>query len=600
MNSEQLIESETSDENYTSSTDEFERINTNNEDLSTSVDTFPLGIGGLEVPHEKEDFRRVLTPLSKDQLVELLAGACIEDQKILQRVFAVICESRSHRRLYIKNLPFSANTESVIEVFSQFGDVEEGIVLKKDGKSRGYAFVTFKTIESALLACKNPVSMSGRFLMVKLAADPFPFETKRSDAIRRKLFVRNLGFETNEDSLSEVMGQYGELEESVILRTKSGESKGYGFVTFASSEATIKALQQPHHLIDGRLVFVHQAIEGKTRVTKNKEVYLQNNSKQTYENKVMESKDQLPMPCNFDQVVPPSSSPTISDLQYANSKLSRDSLFLHFMEKPNLSSNFGTKYSGVDRVLFDNEYPNPVNGIDSNLSNFPNLTDDFNLIKSVSLNQGTSNNNNNNNINNIRFNKAKDHPNLKLDHSCDFNIPSRANIDMRSTNAVHLPNNDDHSERNYNIFVDENIFSNDHMNKNFGRWYLSNNTKARSFPNMHFKAPNQSNLSGNLPSSINWAISNNFREKMKSRMEDMNVLDTEYNEFEDFMFNSHYKESRQCPINKSPSWNSFADRFGHDFISNNLLLKDKHINRKCDFNRIAYSPLILDKKFTAF
>ncbi|KAK9172604.1 RNA recognition motif domain protein family protein [Cryptosporidium meleagridis] len=597
MNSEQLIESETSDENCTSSTDEFERINTNSEDLSTSVDTFPLGIGGLETPHEKEEFRRVLTPLSKDQLVELLAGACIEDQKILQRVIAVICESRSHRRLYIKNLPFSANTESVIEVFSQFGDVEEGIVLKKDGKSRGYAFVTFKTIESALLACKNPVSMSGRFLMVKLAADPFPFETKRSDAIRRKLFVRNLGFETNEDSLSEVMGQYGELEESVILRTKSGESKGYGFVTFTSSEATVKALQQPHHLVDGRLVFVHQAIEGKTRVAKNKEIHLQNSSKQTYENKVMESKDQLPISHNFDQMVPLSSSPTITDLQYSNSKFSKDSLFLHFMEKPNLSSNFGTKYSGVDRVLFDNEYPNPANCIDSNLSSFPNLTDVFNSIKSASLIQDINNNNNNN----IHFNKAKDHPNLKLDHSYDFNIPSRANIDTRSTNVVHLPNNDDHSERSYNVFVDENTFSYDHINKNFGRWYMSNNTKTRSFPNMHIKAPNQSNLSGNLP-SINWAISNNSREKMKSRVvEDVNVLDTEYNEFEDFMFNSsNYKESRQYPINKSPSWNSFVDKFGHDFIPNNLLLKDKHINRKCDFNRIAYSPLILDKKFTAF
>ncbi|KAH8584006.1 protein with RRM domain [Cryptosporidium sp. chipmunk genotype I] len=633
MNLEQIVESETSDESCISSTDELERINTNNEDLSASVETFPLGIGGLEVPHEKEDFRRVLTPLSKDQLVELLAGACIENQEILQRVISVICESRSHRRLYIKNLPFSANTESVIEVFSQFGDVEEGIVLKKDGKSRGYAFVTFKTIESALLACKSPVTMSGRFLMVKLAADPFPFETKRSDAIRRKLFVRNLGFETNEESLSEVMGQYGELEESVILRTKSGESKGYGFVTFASTEATIKALQQPHHLIDGRLVFVHQAVEGKTRVTRNRESHLSNGSKQTHENRVMESKDLPSISSNIGQTVACSSShsslsstttsslSTTLDLQYTNSKLPRDSLFLQFMEKPSLSNNFNMKYAGASRVLFDNEYLSPANDIDSNLNNLSILTSDLNLIESGSLNQGTNNNNINGN-NNMRFNKAKDHQNLKLDHSCDFNIPTnnnsltkfdisgitnfnipnRVNIDTRSTKAVHLLNNDDHSERNYNISVDGNIFSNEHIhNLNIGTWNLSKNAKPRSFQSIHVKAPTHMNLPGNLPSSINWTTSNDFRAKMKSRIEEMSVPDAEYNEFgEDFVSNFHYKEPRQFPISKATSWNSFVDRFGHDFISDDLLLKGKHINRKCDSNRITSSPLILDKKFTAF
>ncbi|EEA04891.1 RNA recognition motif. family protein [Cryptosporidium muris RN66] len=226
-------------------------------------------LSGFEYPQELESLRRVLTPLSKDQLIELLAGACVDNQATLQNVLSVIYESRSHRRLYVKNLPFSVCTESVIKLFSQFGDVEEGIVLKRNGKSRGYAFVTYKTIESAQLACKESITVNGRVLMVKLAADPFPFEARRSDALRRKLFVRNLGFTTTEDSLSAVFGKYGELEESVILRTREGESRGYGFVTFVNTESTMKALQQPHHLVDGRLVFVHQAIEGRIRSSRN-------------------------------------------------------------------------------------------------------------------------------------------------------------------------------------------------------------------------------------------------------------------------------------------------------------------------------------------
>ncbi|KAL7069008.1 RNA recognition motif family protein [Cryptosporidium serpentis] len=234
-------------------------------------------LNGFELSQELENLRRVLTPLSKDQLIELLAGACVDNQATLQNVLSVICESRSHRRLYVKNLPFSACTESVIKLFSQFGDVEEGIVLKRNGKSRGYAFVTYKTIESAQLACKESIAVNGRVLMVKLAADPFPFEARRSDALRRKLFVRNLGFTTTEDSLSAVFGKYGELEESVILRTREGESRGYGFVTFVNTESTMKALQQPHHLVDGRLVFVHQAIEGRIRSSRNSNKVLNEN-----------------------------------------------------------------------------------------------------------------------------------------------------------------------------------------------------------------------------------------------------------------------------------------------------------------------------------
>ncbi|KAH7647646.1 RRM domain containing protein [Cryptosporidium bovis] len=265
--------------NYNSLNYDQEKSDISNDNNSfTNIDSFPVYFNGFEVPRELDDIRRILTPLSKDQLIELLASACVNNQSVLQNVLCVICESRSHRRLYIKNLPFSACTETVIELFSQFGEVEEGIVLKKDGKSRGYAFITFKTIESALLACKNPISMNGRGLMVKLAADPFPFETKKSDAIRRKLFVRNLGFETNEESLKSVFSKYGELEESVILRTKKGKSKGYGFITFSNTEATVKALQQPHHIIDGRLVFVHQAVEGKLRPKNTKDAQTNNNS----------------------------------------------------------------------------------------------------------------------------------------------------------------------------------------------------------------------------------------------------------------------------------------------------------------------------------
>lgn len=600
MSSERSFESEASDESsYISIADEAERNNLNSGDFNANVESFQTEIGGFDVPHEMEDFRRVLTPLSKDQLVELLAEACIGNQEIQQRVFSVICESRSHRRLYIKNLPFSANTESVIELFSQFGDVEEGIVLRKGGKSRGYAFVTFKTIESALLACKNPVTMNGRFLMVKLAADPFPFEAKRSDAIRRKLFVRNLGFETNEDSLSAVLGQYGELEESVILRTKSGESKGYGFVTFTSAEATIKALQQPHHLIDGRLVFVHQAVEGKPRSGKNKENHPSNNSKQVHN----EGRD-LPMGLlNPGQLLTSSLGP---DFHLANGNLSKDSSFLHLMGGPNPGNNFiTTRYTGTRGVLFDNNHLNPAIGIDSNFGNFSNFMNDYKLMDSSSGVQDNCHTNMRfytyNGLQDLKVNNSvcsnitarnNQQPELEIPALTGLDIPTGINIHAKSTKAVHNLNNDCPSEIFYGNSVNGNILpSNFDHNTSNGAWHSSKCTKARPFLDAYVKVPMHNNLTGNLQPSTPWIVFDDFKANTRLRegnvdreelekKEELGIPDTENNEFGgDLAYNFYYRESPQFSASNIASWNNHLDRFSHNSASDYSILKGKNINK---------------------
>ncbi|KAJ1606576.1 RRM domain-containing protein [Cryptosporidium canis] len=607
MSSEQTFESEASDESCVSMADDIERSNINTEDLGASSGVAPMEIGGLEVPHEMEDFRRVITPLSKDQLIELLAGACIRNQDIQKRVFTVICESRSHRRLYIKNLPFSANTESVLELFSQFGDVEEGIVLKKDGKSRGYAFVTFKYIESALLACKNPVTMNGRFLMVKLAADPFPFETKRSDALRRKLFVRNLGFETNEDSLSEVLGKYGELEESVILRTKSGESKGYGFVTFTSTEATIKALQQPHHIIDGRLVFVHQAVEGKARVPKNKENH-SNNLKQTHN----EVRDQSSGLLNQGKLLAP--APNL-DFQFTGGKLTSDSSFLYPMEKTSFDTGFNLQYAGTGRGLFDDEYLSPVSDVDPSLVSFSNPVNDFNLLDNSSAIKASCNTS-------MRFCASKDSHSLKTSTSNDSNIPMRNSnmskpdvsaakgfnspngmgLSAKPKSSVHHINNDSSSETAYTSSVEGNLFSrNLNLDASSHVWNPSKGSKmTRSFLNTQVKSPVHSHLMGNY-SSTPWMVSDDFKPKMKLGEDESGVKNAEGKEIAGaFAPNFCYKESPQFPASKAPSWTNILDRFGLNNASDNQLLRTKNVNKKCDSKRMSSSYLNQDTKFRAF
>jgi hypothetical protein len=57
----------------------------------------------------------------------------------------------SENKLYVGNLSFNANTDSVREAFSAFGEVTDVHVVsdRETGQSRGFGFVTLGTAEAA-------------------------------------------------------------------------------------------------------------------------------------------------------------------------------------------------------------------------------------------------------------------------------------------------------------------------------------------------------------------------------------------------------------------------------------------------------------------
>jgi len=62
----------------------------------------------------------------------------------------------SQREVFIKNIPYEINDDDLSAWCSSFGPIKK-CVLKRDrfGKSRGFAFVTFETIEGHNNICKN-------------------------------------------------------------------------------------------------------------------------------------------------------------------------------------------------------------------------------------------------------------------------------------------------------------------------------------------------------------------------------------------------------------------------------------------------------------
>ena len=76
-------------------------------------------------------------------------------------------------KLYVGNLPYSATSESLKELFAACGEVTDSIVIqdKFSGRSKGFGFVTMKDAAAAEKAIKemDGKDMEGRQIKVSVA-----------------------------------------------------------------------------------------------------------------------------------------------------------------------------------------------------------------------------------------------------------------------------------------------------------------------------------------------------------------------------------------------------------------------------------------------
>ena len=92
------------------------------------------------------------------------------------------------KKLYVGNLPYTANDAELADFFSKVGAVESAVVMidKMTGRSRGFGFVSMPNDEEAMKAIEslNGVDMGGRKLTVN-EAKPLENRPFRSNGPRR-------------------------------------------------------------------------------------------------------------------------------------------------------------------------------------------------------------------------------------------------------------------------------------------------------------------------------------------------------------------------------------------------------------------------------
>lgn len=80
------------------------------------------------------------------------------------------------KKLYVGNLPYKVNSDQLTQVFGEFGEIAEAIVIndRQSGRSKGFGFVTFASEEDAQKAIDgmNGKELEGRKLVVNVARPP--------------------------------------------------------------------------------------------------------------------------------------------------------------------------------------------------------------------------------------------------------------------------------------------------------------------------------------------------------------------------------------------------------------------------------------------
>lgn len=76
-----------------------------------------------------------------------------------------------------------------------------------------------------------------------------------------RIYVGNLAYGTNEESLQRAFSAYGTVDEvAVIMDRETGRSRGFGFVVMNNDDAARRAIEEVNGAeIDGRNVTVNEA-----------------------------------------------------------------------------------------------------------------------------------------------------------------------------------------------------------------------------------------------------------------------------------------------------------------------------------------------------
>mmetsp|Transcript_6183 Transcript_6183/g.17665 ORF Transcript_6183/g.17665 Transcript_6183/m.17665 type:complete len:255 (-) Transcript_6183:13-777(-) len=153
-----------------------------------------------------------------------------------------IYERNQEATIYVGNLDPKIDDEVLLELMVQAGPVAN-IHLPKDkitNTHQGYGFVEFKNEEDADYAIRvlNMIKLFGKPIRLNKSS-----QDKKTNEVGANLFIGNLEPEVDEKMLYDTFSAFGVLLFAKVMRDPdTGESRGFGFISYDTFEASDAAL----------------------------------------------------------------------------------------------------------------------------------------------------------------------------------------------------------------------------------------------------------------------------------------------------------------------------------------------------------------------
>ncbi|VEL28304.1 unnamed protein product [Protopolystoma xenopodis] len=165
------------------------------------------------------------------------------------------------RKLFIGGLSYSTDDYSLRNFYSQWGEIIDAVVMRDhSGRSRGFGFVTYSDADMAQKAHSNrPHNIDGRVVDAKFATPKD--ESAPEGSSSKKIFIGGLSHDIGDDQLRDYFAQFGRITDSVVMIYKeTREPRGFGFVTYETTDEADAAISAKPHKIGGQEVDVKKAV----------------------------------------------------------------------------------------------------------------------------------------------------------------------------------------------------------------------------------------------------------------------------------------------------------------------------------------------------
>lgn len=171
--------------------------------------------------------------------------------------------------IYVGNISFETTDDEIREVFEEHGTVA-AVTLptnRETGRSRGFAFVVMpdKAEMEAAIAATHEMVLGGRTIFVSESLPKGQTgDKKRPPRAPRepatKIYVGNLDFDTEAETIKEAFESYGEVKDVYIPVDGMGNARGFAFLSMSPDDAQQAIDNMNGTQLDGRRINVNKSL----------------------------------------------------------------------------------------------------------------------------------------------------------------------------------------------------------------------------------------------------------------------------------------------------------------------------------------------------